>query len=342
MYYILLHILHSFTYITYHYIILHALHYITCITYITYYYIILHALHALHCITYYYIYYIKLHDITSYYTGGAGLARLPPAQPQRPHIPRPAAPSGDPSMLIGKLCAALQAGPEAYNKAATAWRAKFPVAALLDPRKDFLVCAGSQGQAERMRGPANFSRSFAEFMAGWMLADISYAKGGRMLEVATNVRFNPEHFPSMSLRTLEQKLVKTIFPNGHRTADLTRPEDGDQKIIFHYIPFTEVVRRQLSRRAFAGHQYLEYEPQKCPRNPRARGFGRVNSGTWFEAAQYRANQLVAAAGVRETKYAVAGLVWVSDSSFGGKNTSWHGVYGAYKARNLSEGSRKFM
>ena len=39
---------------------------------------------------------------------------------------------------------------------------------------------------------------------------------------------------------MEQKLVKTIFPNGHRTADLTRPEDGDQKIIFHYIPFTEV------------------------------------------------------------------------------------------------------
>ena len=72
------------------------------------------------------------------------------------------------------------------------------------------------------------------------------------------------------------------------------------------------------------------------RNPRARGFGRVNSGTWFEAAQYRANQLVAAAGVRETKCAVAGLVWASDASFGGKNTSWHGVYGAYKARNLSE------
>ena len=124
-----------------------------------------------------------------------------------------------------------------------------------------------------MLGPANFSRSLAEFMAGWMHADILYyAKGERMLEVATNVSFKPEHFPSVSLRTLEQKLVKTIFPNGHRTADLTRSEDGDQKIIFHYIPFTEVVRRQLSRRAFAGHQYLEYEPQKCQRNPGARGF----------------------------------------------------------------------
>jgi hypothetical protein len=92
--------------------------------------------------------------------------------------------------------------------------------------------------------------------------------------------------------------VKTIFPDGHRTTDLTRPEDGDQKIIFHCIPFTECVRRQLSRRAFAGHQYLEYEPQKCPRNPGARGFCRVNSGTWFEAAQLRANQLSAAVGGR--------------------------------------------
>ena len=92
---------------------------------------------------------------------------------------------------------------------------------------------------------------------------------------------------------------------------------------------------QLSRRALAGHQYLQYEPQRCPRNPGARRFGRVNSGSWFEAAQYRANQLTAATGGRGTKCAAAGLVWVSDTSFGGKNTPWHGVYGAYKAYNLS-------
>ena len=54
---------------------------------------------------------------------------------------------------------------------------------------------GGSGQTERMRGPANFSRSFAEYMAGWLRADISYDKGDRMLEVATNIRFNPEHFP---------------------------------------------------------------------------------------------------------------------------------------------------
>ena len=69
-----------------------------------------------------------------------------------------------------------------------AWRAKFPLAALPDPRKDFLVCEGGSGRAERMLGPANFSRSFAEYMAGWLRADISYDKGDRMLEVATNIR----------------------------------------------------------------------------------------------------------------------------------------------------------
>ena len=60
-------------------------------------------------------------------------------------------------------------------------------------------------------------------------------------------------------------------------------------------------------------------------NPDARGYGRVNSGTWFEAAQLRANSL-AAAGGHGGKCAVAGLVWVSDASFGGVSTTWHGVY----------------
>ena len=65
----------------------------------------------------------------------------------------------------------------------------------------------------------------------------------------------------------------------------------------------------------ATDQYLEYEQQQCPRNPGARGFGRVKSGSWFEAVQYRANQLAAATVGRGTKCAVAGLVWVSNTSF---------------------------
>jgi hypothetical protein len=64
--------------------------------------------------------------------------------------------------------------------------------------------------------------------SGWLRTDIWYDKGDKLLEVATNVRFNPEHFPSMSLSTMEKQLEKTIFPDGHRTADLTRPEDGPE------------------------------------------------------------------------------------------------------------------
>ena len=75
-----------------------------------------------------------------------------------------------------------------YHKAVAAWRAKFPVSSLPDPGKDFVICERSSGHDQRMRGPANFSRSFAEFMAGWLRADISYDKGDRLLEVATNVR----------------------------------------------------------------------------------------------------------------------------------------------------------
>ena len=77
-----------------------------------------------------------------------------------------------------------------------------------------------------------------------------------------------------------------------------------------------------------GRQYFEYEPQKCPRKPDSSGYGRVNSGTWFEAAQLRANSL-AAAGGHGGKCAVAGLVWASDASFGGKHMNQHGVYGAW-------------
>ena len=108
-----------------------------------------------------------------------------------PHPPRAPALPTDPSLSMEILSAALHAGPDVYHKAVAAWHAKFPVSGLPDPGKDFVICEGSSGRHDqRMRGPANFrvSRSFAEFMAGWLRADISYDKGDRLLEVATNVR----------------------------------------------------------------------------------------------------------------------------------------------------------
>ena len=141
--------------------------------------------------------YIRLHFITCMLSTGGARSDLPTEPQPRQAFPQPAAPRTDPALLIGKVCAALHAGTDAYNKAAAAWRAKFPLTAFPDPRRAFLICEGGVGDAQRMRGPANFSRSFAEFMAAWLRTDISYDKGDRLLEVATNTRFNPEHFPSM-------------------------------------------------------------------------------------------------------------------------------------------------
>ena len=38
--------------------------------------------------------------------------------------------------------------------------------------------------------------------------------------------------------------------------------------IFHYIPFTECIKRQLSRLAFAGHQHLKFEPLNVTEVPK--------------------------------------------------------------------------
>ena len=139
---------------------------------------------------------------------------------------------------------ALHAGPDAYNKAAAAWRAKFPLAALPDPRKDFLVCEGGSGRAKRMRGPANFSRSFAEYMARWLRADISYDKGDRMLEVAANIGFNPEHFPAIGHKTLKGvqlvyawPFTKRLFRGNCNRQDFVfvRPRGSDHAL-FHPSP----------------------------------------------------------------------------------------------------------
>ena len=145
----------------------------------------------------------RLLILTSPFSGAIDHANDPPPPPL---LPVPAPPRPDPSLLIGKVCAAIHAGPGAFKDALAHWRAKYPITAFPDPGKNIEVYEGIIGR-ERMRGPANFSRSFAEFMAGWAHANISYDKGDRLLEPSTNPKFNPEHFPSMSLLNLEKLLV---------------------------------------------------------------------------------------------------------------------------------------
>ena len=176
--------------------LLHTPMYITC------HYILLHLLLSF---THNYL------AFTCYILLGAEAPPNEPAENLVLPLPRHA-PQTDPSLLIGKVCAAIYAWPDAYTNAMAQWRARFPAAAFPDRR-------------------------------AWRDFELGDASGS----------------------------------------------------------------------------------QKCTRNPDTSGYGRVNSGTWFEAAQLRANQLAAAGGHVE-RCAVAGLVWVSDVSFGGKNTSWHGVY----------------
>ena len=97
---------------------------------------------------------LLLHDITFHSrwsqpgSASSGPAPAPSTSPARQCQLPPRESRGDPSMLLGKLCAALHAGPDAYNKAAAAWRAKLPLAALPDPLKDFRSSSSVRGAAD--------------------------------------------------------------------------------------------------------------------------------------------------------------------------------------------------
>jgi hypothetical protein len=81
----------------------------------------------------------------------------------------------------------------------------------------------------------------------------------RILDVVTNTRLNPEHFPSMSLRTMEQKLVKTIFPNGQLTSHCSPhkaggwgPEDNIPLHPFHWMCQPPAVQAGVCRAPVPG------------------------------------------------------------------------------------------
>ena len=59
----------------------------------------------------------------------------------------------------------------------------------------------------------------------------------------------------------------------------------------------------------------------------AESVGKMQTGFRADSEIRAANQLeLVAEGGLGNKCAVAGLVWVSDASFGGQNMPWHGVY----------------
>jgi hypothetical protein len=50
---------------------------------------------------------------------------------------------------------------------------------------------------------------------------------------------------------MESKIMKYLFPEGHKIKNLTRQWDCKQ-LVLHYIPYIEVVQRLLRNEAFAG------------------------------------------------------------------------------------------
>jgi hypothetical protein len=169
-------------------------------------------------------------------------------------------------------------------------------------------------------------RSVAEFYAVYAYTDVSAAKMNTFLSLTSCPQFNPHDLAEFTcVQTMESRIMSTIFPGGHRTKDLTRIKD-QKKLVLHYIPYVEASKRMLRNKMLAGHIYTKYEVQMSPRNPANREMGRANSGTWFQAAQIRAQRLVLKAG-KGCDVRVAGLLTASDATYGLKNMPWHGMYG---------------
>ena len=169
-------------------------------------------------------------------------------------------------------------------------------------------------------------RSVAEFYAVYAYTDISAAKMNPILSLSSSPQFNPRDLAEFTcVQTMESRIMRIIFPGGHRIKDLTRSKDG-KKLVLHYIPYVEASKRMLRNKMLAGHIYTKYEVQMSPRNPANRGMGRANSGTWFQGAQIRAQRLVLKAG-KGCDVRVAGLLTASDATYGLKNMPWHGMYG---------------
>jgi hypothetical protein len=97
----------------------------------------------------------------------------------------------------------------------------------------FLFEDGPPAPQDRVVFPPN--------LCAWSSADISAAKGNAFLSVASNPKFSPYDLAEFTcVQTMESRIMKFLFPEGHKTKDLTRLRDGKQ-LILHYIPYIEIV-----------------------------------------------------------------------------------------------------
>ena len=239
----------------------------------------------------------------------------------------------DPLLRIVLTGGAIRRGPQALQKHLSALGDMMErVLASIDPEIPQQAPGPQLSSAYRRRlkqAASQFPRSVAEFFCAFSYADISAAKGNTFLGMAVNPKFSPHDLSEFtSVQSMESKIMKFLFPEGHKTANLTRQRDGRQ-VILHYVPYIEVVRRLLRNEGFKGKMYHGFEMQWSTRRFGVRAIGRSNSGTLFQGAQIRANWLSKNSGLAKpgVETRVAAFVTVSDGTYGEKNMPYHGVYG---------------
>jgi hypothetical protein len=119
---------------------------------------------------------------------------------------------------------------------------EMPIIDLVDAgnlRHDQSLC--SRHKRNLLNAAKEFPRTVAEFFCTWSSADISAAKGNAFLSMASNPKFSPYGLAELTcVQTIESRIMKFLFPEGHKTKDLTRRRDGKQ-LILHYIPYIEIV-----------------------------------------------------------------------------------------------------
>ena len=247
----------------------------------------------------------------------------------------PAAIYDDPLHRISLTSKAIRQGPQALHKHLHALEdmdLEMPIIDLVDSDAGNLrpdQSLSSTHKRKLLNAAKEFPRTVAEFFCAWSSADISAAKGNAFLSVASNPKFSPYDLAEFTcVQTMESRIMKFLFPEGHKTKDLTRRRDG-KRLILHYIPYIEIVRRQLRNQTFEGKLYQNFQMQWSTRRLGVRAIGRANSGTLFQGAQIRANHLAHGSGLGKegVETRVAGLLTASDATYGEKNMPWHGSYG---------------
>ena len=245
----------------------------------------------------------------------------------------PAAVHDDPLQRIVMTGGAIRRGPQALQKHLSALGDMMErVLASIDPEIPQQAPGPQLSSAYRRRlkqAASQFPRSVAEFFCAFSYADISAAKGNTFLGMAVNQKFSPHDLSEFTyVQTMESKIMKFLFPEGHKIKDLTRQRDG-KRMVLHYLPYIEMVRRLLRNESFKGKMYHNFEMQWSTRRFGVRAIGRSNTGTLFQGAQIKANWLSKDSGLAKpgVETRVAALVTVSDGTYGEKNMSWHGNYG---------------